>query len=590
MMYHRIKYSVLLCFITGLLTNTGLYAQVEGEKDAEVSALSDEQVKAIIRSDEMPGMNGKQADINALQHFFTPPPNSYARLQGEVYQARARRERSDIGLGLRTYGAHNLRDGVEDQAELFARSRLRTGVEWSLLGQGLKSNRMRASILDKQQLLEELNAQASDKEENYGQLYNAIHYLHDQSMMALLDQRLDILESQSELMYDFYYSHDLPYSEVLQVKERLAESRGQRQTYREYVEAYQKLVNAEWLVEVSRIKRLPAVDISLETLLQKAAILNDEERRMALESDIIRMQAKLRNQPTFKINAMYSYNERDRDPRQVNFGSFGFSLGIPITFGGSKKVQRVRMEYERERIRNEDFHLAKELMNHFYEYRYKLKQYTNLAYALQQAQERFRVELTVGKEVLDEEELRLKKLQQADEVLAIKLEMQDVLKQLHLKLLKIYTIHPAEDMRNYIEPFYLEDSNKPEIFVQLDLSKVNNANLSYIVGYLQKGRWYNLVVNNGALKNPKTIAALQAEGFALYHLNGYMEIVQKQAFLDQHILAFNTEEAVEVLVADYINRQQLDQHLQTLSGNKVILNNLEQLLQMDENELIFYQR
>ncbi len=198
------------------------------------------------------------------------------------------------------------------------------------------------------------------------------------------------------------------------------------------------------------------VDISKTFSYNENKIANDSILKLQIAN------LELANKPLsdIRLNTQLRYNYYDLVTSTVTNRSFvsagiGVSVPIPLGIKANKNVvsaQAKLLEYQQKELASTN---ETDLLNSFYEFRYKLKQYNNFFEKRKKYEELIRVE-RVKQKFGDYEFNPLAALNLLDEVMAVDIELLDLQQEMYLQLLDINAKIPGSEVAAFIQPYKVD--------------------------------------------------------------------------------------------------------------------------------------
>lgn len=456
----------------------------------------------------------QEADNQAVADNMQPVENllQYAFLESDTLDEQLLKERlkankKEYGLSFSARYTHN---GERADETLEPGSRWRAGVEWDVLNDGWWDRKRKTKALENEQELFRLNQDLQKRIRNYPFVYNKIIYAFNHRKIDLLQQRIPFLESLLDVLTDLYYIHDVKYTEVLDVKKKLEESKAMLSTYQSFNQAFKKRVAQDTLNLEATV--LPVIDINLDQLLNDTIHEKLVDQIVEAKKENIMLREENTTLPNLKVFGNYNM-------RTLNFGydrsygTFGAQLNLPLDF--KKKEQRMIRYLEGEKVQQDaDFIVynnARELLNLYQEYNYKMKQYIEFLHSKARLEELLRVERVL----LDYDKRGhspLLALNYIDMIQAVETELVDIQQMMYLKLAQIAAkSHHADFMSCLSARNFDEVGKKLEGVRYVILQPQDLENFIFTTSYLQKNEFKTVVLSENV--SASFFSKLKEEGF-----------------------------------------------------------------------------
>ena len=399
--------------------------------------------------------------------------------------------KKDFGLSFSARYTHN---GERADEVLEPGTRWRAGVEWDVLNDGFFDKKRKSKAVEDELQLHELESDLRRRNSNYPFIYNKIIHAGNQQKIELLHQRIPYLESLLEILTDLYYIHDVKYTEVLDVKKKVEESKALLTTYEKFNHAFTARVQQDTLkLDASKF---PILNIDIDKLLNDTIYEQLINKMVDVKKEAIQNRDANVNLPNLKLFGNYNLRTRTFEYDR-SYTSFGASFSMPIDF--NKKEKRMSNFLEGELIQqkadNQVYNNTRELLNLYQEYNYKMKQYIAFLHNKARLEELLRVE-----RVLLNYDRRghspLSALNYQDMILAVDMELLDIQQMMYLNLAKIVTkSHHVDFMsclsiRNFEEVGKKLEGVRYVYLTKLDLQE----NFTFITNYLEKNEFKSVIL------------------------------------------------------------------------------------------------
>jgi hypothetical protein len=305
-----------------------------------------------------------------------------------------------------------------------------------------------------------------------------------------------------------YFLNKVDESELLKHLESIAEIRSMYNIYKEFNEQ----LKVEYQFNSSDTLDLPLIDIQYNKIKERLDGRQEDSVSFYMKENID-LKNKFIKDISLRTSVRYSYYDLiTTNPASRDFFSLGISLGIPINFNRKTKkewidLQKESVEYipESERVT-----IQKSILNNYYEFRYKLKQYTSMHYKRLLYQELLRKEN--ARYSIDYLSFNpVSSLRILDDLMKIDIEMLDLKQQMYLKLISIHTEIPYNDINELYSLHELDDefekvyASDRSIYIWDNI--FDNYKLPFLLSYIEKEDFksviisYNQKQNNNKLKS-----------------------------------------------------------------------------------------
>lgn len=462
--------------------------------------------------------------INAL--FRRKYSENYLfELQNELNLVQMQAINDDIGLGFYSSFTHNFRPGVFDGEDLLFQNRGNFGLDWQLLSGGYFGRKTEIEKLEVQNQINDLLKVKSIRNENFVYNYNYLIYAFNKAQMQYIDKRLVIIDRYLEVASKMYLVRATPWEEIIKLKSKketlnnikanlVNYNKGFDSAYRDL--DFDRFLNAEVL---------PVLEVIPEKVFSGPSY--DTLNRNLMELNSKRLDLEYKRTRDFSFRTYLRYNMFDAELANIRtFGSIGATFTAPL-FRNKRNQQLKEKELAvvESQLSQQLTTVNNELMNHYYEYEYTLKQYIDAFGKKEVALERLRREVT--KDYLNDPKFTpIDAINAIDELYTIDFELLDLKQKLYLKLLKIYSLLSVDAVSELTEPiefhnFFDKMVGNRSGYVWSEL--LNSMEPEFVVKYAVNNDFERLFVSTGEADEEKTkglIEILHKEQVKVYRLIG----------------------------------------------------------------------
>ena len=576
------------------------------DRDAVIKQLSKDVLQLITTNLENQPSNVLQTSIPTVDSLFNIINPAYELANnGPIYDQQVNKLKKDVGLDLRAryyYNSdHILEDGYVPSGEL-TRTRLRAGLDWSLLREGWQSNKNKIKRIHHQKTIDELENMLEKNDERLYFRYNLFIYFFNEAKLKLLLKRRKQLDKELDLLYKVYFLKGILYERIIDLKSRIEQINVQVANYQKYNEWIESTLNVAPLRDQFNVEEWPVLEVNLDYLIKdtgKSAILDSIDQ---INSEIEKLKNSSVNELSLRLQLDQNVTYSDDGLSDRSFASFGISLNVPtsVLFNKQAKDDLVLVKAGKRQQFNTYEHLnaQSELINYHYEYDYKLKTYVKFLYKEMLYKEKIRVE-TIDQENYLDIYRSLDMLKYIDVLREIQLETLDLQQQMYLLLLKIYGKTHYRSIREFTKQINIADfyERLPGTrTLVLDPSDWKQYDQYFIKNYLLSNDFEKIVIktknpmqkeihalskvlqDNGieivvVLDNPELLQA--SPNLAWNNIQQYMQIGgYSGAVIDLSVLPTSGGVVSEESIQRFIE-------LQTLSGQQSDLANVFLGLQID---------
>ncbi|MFL5752051.1 MAG: hypothetical protein ACJ76F_01485 [Bacteroidia bacterium] len=311
-----------------------------------------------------------------LFNSSSPQNNSYKNLLLRSNYVKQRIYRKDVGLKFTAGYQENLKSPVADPEDVVVfKRKAMFGVDWDLLNNGYYDNRLKIKMLRN-------DYKSIEKKQYYNSLTHyqmqnteqLIHYFNSKKI-KVLEAREQLNKEQMSVIEKLWSLKHVTKDDYLKALQNRTDISSQYHVYKNYNDA-SGLFNTSNAYDFEA----PVLDIDIAMLFERANIMSVDSAIYYENSNNL-YQASYLKEMSLKAYARYNYYDvYTPGISNRSFISVGMNLGMPLAFNRKEKQEYNAIQYEllKEKNKTETEDLQFVLLNHFYEYRYKLKQYANL--------------------------------------------------------------------------------------------------------------------------------------------------------------------------------------------------------------------
>ena len=400
--------------------------------------------------------------------------SSVEGLKQQVLLNEAKVLDGDIGLGIRGDYIYNLDPGIGFDDNLFYTQKFRVGLEMDILNSGYFANNDKARIKYNELEIRKLQSPEEEKKrERYLKWHNII-YQFNLKKIEILTTREELAANRVSMATKLNHFKYLSQEELIKTISSHAEIQSMLNIY----ESYNQQLASELQVKDETAIHYPLIDLDY-SYSYKLITTEQPDSIASLMIENIKLSDKTINE--FRLRPFFAYNFYDLvtdNPSNRNYFSVGLTVGAPLNFNSKNRAD----------LRDAKTNLAlvptasnpeiqADVLTQFYEFRYKLKQYSNLYYKRKTFNELIRQE-RVKHDISPLSFNPMAALKLMDQLMQIDIEMIDAKQQMYLKALNIYTDLPYSQANKLVHPIDLSKTEKD----------YGHQNSIYV--------WSNTVLNN----------------------------------------------------------------------------------------------
>ncbi|MCB0517440.1 MAG: hypothetical protein H6577_17330 [Lewinellaceae bacterium] len=378
------------------------------------------------------------------------------------YDLQIKQAERDWGLNIRTQFYHNFDQSYLLDDEIDAQqnpTRLRIGLEWDLLNEGFFGHQNKVRQLRNEKEMDWLEFDQRRNKERYFYRFNILIYYFNQQKIQILKERQNSLKIQLALLHRIYYLRDIFFDEIIAMKSDLEQIEVQLKNYLDYNAFMESSLGIDKFPDKIDVEKLPVVDLDIHRMLQDSSFHAATETIQRL----MRENENLRNNPLNDISLRLQLHQNlglaGPNGNTRVYTSAGFTASVPFeVLAGNKidtELSAAKIAEQAQWQRYEDLNNSTDIINLYYEFNYKMKQYVEYLYKHILYEEKLRVEQVFREDFTDYyQPFQLLKYQ--DNLLAVHLELLDLKQQLYLYLLRIYAKTNLKSLRPYLYPLSIQ--------------------------------------------------------------------------------------------------------------------------------------
>ncbi len=389
-------------------------------------------------------------DFDALPKIWPTiaPQNNIKQLQSieNYYNLKAAAYRADAGISWNTNTQQNF-SPQPGEDNLFFRSKIASGVEWDFLSNGLMENEHKARAIENQKQIELLSLQESKTRTISFENRNSIIYFFNQEKIKALKSKEKLLEEQIKILERLVENKTLLLPVLLEAYKSKIEINGLLQTYGSYNASVRNWIDSTYFSSTSLP---PLFDINPKALKTLCGQHDISDRQILLAEETERLQYNWMNDVKLSGNIRYNYFDMIGAQDNRGYISMGIQANIPIKIfhRDYQNAQHIELQKDKWKVKEESDAKWSEVSQLFYEFRYKLKQYSIL-----EAQKKLVIQQLKQaenqKQYSPEYFLPVEAIQNLVEYWDVVIEQLDLHQQLYLKLGEIRSFVPQENVLRF---------------------------------------------------------------------------------------------------------------------------------------------
>ncbi|WP_140937989.1 hypothetical protein [Sphingobacterium lumbrici] len=282
----------------------------------------------------------------AVWSDFLEDPALVSTRSKPIITSKSLTERSgmDVGLKWTTEATHNFTTGISDNEDVFFGSRIASGLDWVILGEG--SWRKRANdrnYLGKKIQRDSLMGIDAQIQYRRQQQLSALAYLFDRYRLSVFEQLVPLRRAQAAFQVQMFEKELLDYPTMLKSKQRYEQAEAELTALRGYAAQVDGSVLSAYL-------DIPLIDLNLPAYA--LMVDNDQEHRqqqlLALDKELLEQQRQRDNRDNVSLRSRIRYNYYSGAGHQPRgFASVGATLSVPLRTGKNVHDQIYTYEFQR---------------------------------------------------------------------------------------------------------------------------------------------------------------------------------------------------------------------------------------------------
>ncbi|MGZ4056117.1 MAG: hypothetical protein ACXVPY_12570 [Bacteroidia bacterium] len=461
------------------------FSQISYNKDSLISSKIADLNTFWKKYNDLSGMNIQYESYASIPDIYKVKADSLslAYYQNKVIDAKLKLLQDDIGIDAAGNYLENFNPGLNTDDNLIYHRRFQAGVDWNILSDGLISNRYKEKILKNESIINSLLPQTKIKGDDYIAISHKIIYAFNIHKLQILQKRQQIIDDKISIANELYLLKHLPRADLLEIMQQQVDVGSMNQIYKSYNEQLSLQIDEKTLPQ----NVLPLFDVDITKAFSfSTQPVNDSILKLEIKN--LELEHKPLND--IKLNTQIRYNYYDLVSTTIANRSFmsagiGLQVPIPLRVKANKNVvtaQSKLLAYQQQDNAKEQ---QTDLLNSFYEFRYKLKQYNNFYEKRKKYDELIRVERVKDK-FGDFEFNPLLALNLLDEALAVDIEMLDLQQEMYLQLLDINSKIPGSDVASFIKPYKIDTLTMAHEKINKSIYIWSEAQVKYSTSYIEE--------------------------------------------------------------------------------------------------------
>jgi hypothetical protein len=454
-----------------------------------------------------------------------------------VYDFEIKQLKKDLGINFNSSYYFNY-DPILDEDETndpFTNHRARIGVDWEIFRNGLIGNKINISKKEREKQIELLENRLRVNDDRLYYRYNLIIMFFNQAKIKLLERRLAMLENQLELLYQVYYLKGILYEEIINLRADMERARVKIANYKKYNDWIYSILGIYFPKIEQDVNRWPALDVDLDLLIQDTTRQHIIDSIDVLSAEVESLKENSGNKLSLRLQFFESLGGLENGLFDASFTTVGARLSIPseVIFGKKAREELAIVKAKQREQFNHYEHLNKrtEILNYYYEYKYKQEQFVEFMHKIFLYREKIRMEVIEQEHYLDIYR-SLKILRYMDVMRQIQTELLDLKQQMYLLLLKIH----GKTYYDGIVPF-VKEIDVAEFFERLPAKRtlvleekaLQQHDKYFIKNYLLSNDFEQVIIESRGFRSLTQINALRKairpKGIKVYKSVNFTQLI-----------------------------------------------------------------
>ncbi|TJZ59979.1 hypothetical protein FAZ15_13915 [Sphingobacterium olei] len=277
---------------------------------------------------------------------FLEDPALASTRSKSVITSKSLTERSgmDVGLKWTTEATHNFTTGISDNEDVFFGSRIASGLDWVILGEG--SWRKRANdrnYLGKKVRRDSLMGIDAEVQYRRQQQLSALAYLFDRYRLSVFELLVPLRREQATFQAQLFEKELTDYPTKLKSKQRYEQAEAELAALRSYAARIDDGMLSTYLA-------IPLINLNLPAY----ALMVDnnqtyrQQQLLALDKELLEQQRQRDNRDNVSLRSRVRYNYYSGAGHQPRgFASVGATLSVPLRTGKNVHDQIYTYEFQR---------------------------------------------------------------------------------------------------------------------------------------------------------------------------------------------------------------------------------------------------
>jgi energy-converting hydrogenase A subunit M len=421
-------------------------------------------------------------------------------MQLRLNQLQQRINKKDVGLHATVSYQENLKSPIVDPEEIVIfKRRAIAGLDWDVLNNGFYENRIKNKVLTLQRVALEKQQQTQNLYAFQNKQTTQIIFYFNSKKIEILDARKQLNNKQMPIIEKLWAIKHITKDNYLKAIQNTTDINAQYNLYQNY--------NQVNLVKNTFEFELPILDININHLLQKVNGTTFDSTLIDA-TQIAKYQSSYLKDISLKAYTRYNYYDvYNAGQPNRSYISVGMNLSLPLAFNQKDKKEFYFTQYQLSNLKETTDSIDAQafILNKYYEYQYKLKQFKNLYHKRLVFEELLRTE-RVKAQLSDFEFNPNTALFILDDYWSNAIELIDLKQDLYKLLLDIKTRLPSANIIDYTTPLNLSNlniasSNPPfkAVYVWSDAFKNNSQTV--INEYCKVNEFNPLLISYNSTKN-----------------------------------------------------------------------------------------
>lgn len=291
------------------------------------------------------------------ESFFAQPLTNQKSTTTEAATDNSTAASLPIGLKWTSDATYNFSPGIAENEDVFFRSRIATGLDWAIVGEGSRQSKKEDyKRFNLQKNRDAIQDRIQNNESNVLNKQQLVAYLFDAQRLSLLKNYQKVLQMQSDFQNQMYLN-------TLSNKATLLKAEGNEQEVVDKINLLQMDPPDQSLKELTKqYKYLPneTADLPSPDKIDLEKVTKEKQRLLYLQNELRNSNQYSSERPSLKAKVRYNYYESENQQGR-GFASVGASFSMPVFKGKDKEIKAYQNKSDQDQLYFEQLKAKEEL-------------------------------------------------------------------------------------------------------------------------------------------------------------------------------------------------------------------------------------